>query len=68
MDENTLRKIVREEATAAAKQAVKDLLATELGNGATVQNNLRRAGDTKALAEALAEAVRKGAQAGGRAR
>jgi hypothetical protein len=56
-DWDRLQKIV----DGAADRAVKRLLATELGNGVTVQQNLRRAGDTKALAvEIAAEMNRPG--------
>lgn len=49
-DWTKLRDIVREEAEAAVER----LLETKLGNGVTVQQNLRRAGDTKAIAVEVA--------------
>lgn len=67
MDETTLRKIIREESTRAAEAAVKKLLDTELGNGVTLRQNIRRGGDTKALATEIAKAVRAGATAGSNA-
>jgi hypothetical protein len=43
----------------ALVQAVTDkILNTELGNGSTVRNNIRKAGDTKALAKEIAAEVK----------
>lgn len=53
-DWDRLRQMVDSAADAAADRAVQKLLKTELGNGVTVQQNLRRAGDTKAIAVEVA--------------
>lgn len=65
-DLDKIRAIVQDEAAKAAAAAVKALLETELGNGDTVRNNLRRAGDTKTIAQAVAEAINKSAAQGQR--
>lgn len=53
-DLKALRTIVREE----VEKVAGELLATEQGNGNTRDNNLRRAGDTKALAKEIAREMK----------
>jgi hypothetical protein len=59
--EKQLSDIAEAAAAAAVKAAtpaiVEALLDTELGNGDTVRNNLRRAGDTKQIAQDVAKAL-----------
>ena len=49
---------------ALVDDVVTALLKTELGNGKTVQNNLRMAGDTKAIAKEVAAEINKSATRG----
>lgn len=49
-------------ATKAATAAVLALLDTKLGNDDTVRNNLRRAGDTKQIAQDVARLVKDGSE------